>query len=55
MLEEQGVMVRGHSYSGLAEEAPESYKDITEVVDSAHYAGLSRKVVRVKPIACVKG
>lgn len=55
LLEEKGVMVRGHSYSGLAEEAPESYKDITEVVDSAHYAGLARKVVRVKPIACVKG
>ena len=54
-LEEQGVMVRGHSYSSLAEEAPESYKDITEVVDAAHCARLARKVARVKPIACVKG
>ena len=54
-LEEQGVMVRGHSYSGIAEEAPESYKDVTEVVDASHNAGLARKVARVKPIACVKG
>lgn len=55
MLEAQGVMVRGHSYQGIAEEAPESYKDVTEVVEAAHQAGLARKVVRVKPIACVKG
>jgi tRNA-splicing ligase RtcB len=54
-LAEQGIMVRGHSYSGIAEEAPESYKDVTEVVDAAHYAHLARKVARVKPIACVKG
>jgi tRNA-splicing ligase RtcB (3'-phosphate/5'-hydroxy nucleic acid ligase) len=54
-LEEQGVTVRGHSYSGIAEEAPESYKNVTEVVDAAHHANLARKVARVKPIACVKG
>lgn len=55
LLEEQGVLVRGHSYSGIAEEAPESYKDVTEVVEVAHHAHLARKVARVKPIACVKG
>jgi len=55
MLEGQGIMVRGHSFSGIAEEAPESYKDVSEVVESAHQAGLARKVVRVNPIACVKG
>jgi tRNA-splicing ligase RtcB len=55
MLEDQGVMIRGHSYQGIAEEAPESYKDVNEVVEAAHKAGLARKVARVKPIACVKG
>ncbi|HTF99446.1 MAG TPA: RtcB family protein [Nitrospirota bacterium] len=55
MLEAQGIMIRGHSYQGLAEEAPDSYKDVTEVVEASHQAGLARKVVRVKPIACVKG
>ncbi len=54
-LGEQGVLVRGHSYSGIAEEAPDSYKDVAEVVEAAHQAKLARKVVRVKPIACVKG
>ncbi|MCK9420564.1 MAG: RtcB family protein [Nitrospirae bacterium] len=54
-LEDHGVLVRGHSYSGIAEEAPESYKDVAEVVDAAHHAGLARKVARVKPLACVKG
>ncbi len=54
-LEGLGILVRGHSYSGIAEEAPESYKDVTEVVEAAHQANLARKVARVKPIACVKG
>jgi tRNA-splicing ligase RtcB len=55
MLEAQGIMIRGHSYQGLAEEAPDSYKDVSEVVEAAHQARLARKVVQVKPIACVKG
>lgn len=54
-LGEQGIIVRGHSYSGIAEEAPEAYKDVTEVVEAAHHAGLARKVARVRPLACVKG
>ena len=55
VTEGQGILVRGHSYSGIAEEAPGSYKDVTEVVDAAHNAGLARKLVRLKPMACVKG
>ncbi len=54
-LEERGILVRGHSYSGIAEEAPGSYKDVIEVVESTHNANLARKVARVKPIACIKG
>jgi tRNA-splicing ligase RtcB len=54
-LESQGITVRGHSYSGIAEEAPGSYKDVTEVVEAAHQADLARKVARVRPMACVKG
>jgi len=54
-LETQGIIVRGHSYSGIAEEAPGSYKDVSEVVEASHQAGLARKVVRVRPLACVKG
>jgi len=54
-LETQGILVRGHSYAGIAEEAPGSYKDVSEVVDAAHQANLARKVARVRPLACVKG
>ena len=51
----KGILVRGHSYSGIAEEAPGSYKDVTEVVDASHHAKIARKVVRLRPLACVKG
>ncbi|MBI5756823.1 MAG: RtcB family protein [Nitrospirae bacterium] len=54
-LATQGIIVRAHSYSGAAEEAPGAYKDVTAVVDATHKAGLARKVVRVKPLACIKG
>ncbi len=54
-LASQGIIVRTHSYSGAAEEAPGAYKDVTAVVDSTHNAGLAKKVAMVKPLACVKG
>lgn len=54
-LDERGIIVRGHSYSGIAEEAPDSYKDVSEVVEATHRARLARKVARVRPIACIKG
>ncbi|MDD5434020.1 MAG: RtcB family protein [Nitrospira sp.] len=54
-LASQGIIVRTHSYSGAAEEAPGAYKDVTAVVDATHNAGLAKKVAMVKPMACVKG
>jgi tRNA-splicing ligase RtcB len=54
-LEERGIIVRAGSLSGLAEEAPEAYKDVNDVVGVAHGAGISRKVARTRPIAVVKG
>lgn len=55
VLKEQGIIVKAHSYAGAAEEAPGAYKDVREVVDAVHNAGLARKVVRVRPLACIKG
>jgi tRNA-splicing ligase RtcB len=55
MLETKGIAVRTGSLSGLAEEAPEAYKDVGDVVRVAHGAGISRKVARTRPIAVVKG
>ena len=54
-LEARGVTVRAGSMSGLAEEAPEAYKDVGDVVRVAHGAGISQKVARTRPIAVVKG
>jgi tRNA-splicing ligase RtcB len=54
-LADRGIEVRTPSPRGVAEEAPEAYKDVTAVVDSADRAGLSRKVVRLEPLVCVKG
>jgi tRNA-splicing ligase RtcB (3'-phosphate/5'-hydroxy nucleic acid ligase) len=40
---------------GVAEEAPQAYKDVAAVVDAAERAGLANKVARVEPLVCVKG
>ena len=54
-LEARGITVRAGSLSGLAEEAPEAYKDVNSVVGITHGAGISKKVARTRPIAVVKG
>jgi len=54
-LEEKGIIVRGHSMRGLAEEAPQAYKDIDKVINVMHSAGISTKVAKLKPIICIKG
>ena len=50
-----GVVARAQSWRGLAEEQPAAYKDVDEVVDVVHRAGLSRKVARMRPIGVIKG
>ena len=54
-LERQGIAVRGASERGLAEEAPQAYKDVTQVVEAAEGAGLCRKVARLVPLGVIKG
>jgi tRNA-splicing ligase RtcB len=54
-LEDRGVLVRWTGRSTLAEEMPEAYKDISQVVEVVHGAGISKKVARLRPIAVVKG
>jgi tRNA-splicing ligase RtcB len=51
----RGIIVRAASRRGLAEEAGGAYKDIDAVVDAAEQAGTCRRVVRLTPIANVKG
>jgi tRNA-splicing ligase RtcB len=54
-LEARGIRIRAGSLSGLAEEAPDAYKDIHAVVEVVHGAGLARKVARLRPLAVMKG
>ncbi|MFC0529344.1 RtcB family protein [Phytohabitans kaempferiae] len=54
-LEAHDILVRGASWRGLAEEAPDAYKDISAVVESAEGGGLCRQVARLVPVGVVKG
>lgn len=54
-LEARGIAIRAGSMAGLAEEAPEAYKDIDRVVDVVQRAHLARKVARLEPLAVMKG
>jgi tRNA-splicing ligase RtcB len=54
-LAARGILIRSPSMRGVAEEAPEAYKDVTAVVDTADAAGLARKVARLEPLVCIKG
>lgn len=54
-LAAQGTLVMGHSGTGIAEEQPAAYKDVSEVVRAACGAGLARRVARLRPLAVIKG
>ncbi len=54
-LRQKGIIVKGHSMSGLAEEAPGAYKDIDEVVKISDELGIAKAVVKLKPLGVVKG
>jgi tRNA-splicing ligase RtcB len=54
-LEDRGILVRSESRDGILEELPEAYKDVDEVIEVVHNAGLARKVARLKPMGVIKG
>ncbi len=54
-LNKKGIEVKAGSWKGLAEEAPQVYKDIDEVVRVSHEAGIGNLVAKVKPVAVMKG
>jgi tRNA-splicing ligase RtcB len=54
-LRARGIIVRAQDRSLLPEEAPEAYKDVADVVGVCHSAGISKRVVRTRPIGVVKG
>ena len=54
-MQEKGIYVKAATMDGLAEEAGMAYKDISQVVDTMDRAGISKKVVALRPIGNVKG
>ncbi len=54
-LAERGILVMASSRGTLHEEMPEAYKDLDQVVEVAHCAGISKKVARLKAMGCIKG
>ncbi len=51
----RGVVARAPNWKGLAEEQPQAYKNVDDVVEVVHHAGLSKKVARMRPIGVIKG
>ncbi len=54
-LTESGIHIRAGSMAGFAEEAPQAYKDVDEVVDVVTGARIAKKVARLKPLVVIKG
>ncbi len=54
-LEKKGIILRSATLDGALEEIPEAYKDVADVVDVVHGAGLCRKVAKLRPMGVIKG
>jgi tRNA-splicing ligase RtcB len=54
-LEDKGIIVKGASRGTIVEEISDAYKDVTDVVNVVHQAGISLKVVKLIPLGVIKG
>jgi len=54
-LGERGIYIRAASKGTVVEEIPEAYKDVSRVVEIVHNAGISKKVVKLRPLGVIKG
>lgn len=54
-LEAKGIIAMARGRTGLAEEQPEAYKDVNDVVRVVEKAGISKRVARMRPIGVIKG
>jgi len=54
-LKQKGIAIRIQTPKLVMEEAPETYKDVREVIDTCDKAGISKKCVKMRPIAVIKG
>ena len=54
-LQEKGIWVMASGRGTLAEEMPQAYKDVNDVVNVVHSAGISKRVCRMRPLGVIKG
>lgn len=54
-LNKKGIKIKAESKKTIVEESPDAYKDVQDVVDVLHEEGISTKVVKLRPIAVMKG
>ena len=54
-LQKKGIIIKSSSFKGIAEEAPEVYKNIDEIVEVVEKAGLAKIVAKLRPLAVIKG
>ena len=54
-LAHKGIIIKSRSLRGIAEEAPEAYKDVIAVAEATEKAQLAKRVARLAPLICVKG
>jgi tRNA-splicing ligase RtcB len=54
-LADAGIIIRTGSLGGLAEEAPEAYKNVDQVIETVSGSGIAKKVARLRPVAVIKG
>lgn len=55
LMDQRGVVMRARGRDTAVEEAPQAYKDVANVVEVCHGAGIARKAVRLRPLGVVKG
>lgn len=54
-LRDKGIIVQAATKNILSEEAPEAYKDVDRVIQNTAIANLARPVLRLEPMAVIKG
>ena len=54
-LEDRGIHIRGAGMGTISEEISEAYKDVADVVNVVHRAGIGKKVAKLVPMGVIKG
>jgi len=54
-MADKGIFIMATGKGTLHEEMPEAYKDLDQVVEVVHKAGISKKVAKLRALGCIKG